>query len=1082
MSFPSANEPETTRDGVVFSTMLAFHQIERGSPLPQGLRALSWLFKAVIFSTTSMGEIRFKYAAEVGEEDVVRNRGLQKDLLQAWNDQKFDGIRRRIRIGEIQLPKLKPEKSKEAETGSAPKPGKNEYKRDAQPTKRALRRAWNLPYKLLYHEALYSNSNNMNRKEDYSNTVSIIQSSGTGKSRMVDEQAKLVFTIPFNLRAAEDDKSMAYPPPDAGVRKCLSARGQETYDQVKGLYFLFLARVFFETRKTVDESFGFGHSHQDLAQLWRSHLRGSGNRKALYHNVTESDGESFELHAEVDAKLEKAEAARGEAKKGKAAKKDVKQAKPTQEEAKEAKTQDKKTDKKKEKKETLFSALAASAARDQLEQLLARIPDITPAQQSSSPHHKASRGDISTSVHAPTVPSASVPNTESSQPIKLMLYFDEAHVLAQSKAPKNEDDKTLYDVLLSCLNDLRSLPMFSIFLSTNSHVAYFAPIQHLARSARARSNNAHLQAPITETPFDCHPSFPIRPNQFTLADVTTVEFMARFGRPLFWTTLEGAQKSSQEPVWNNDFTLVRDGLIDLAAIKLMGQNELKHGFEEFSREAQIAVVDVRLTLDFEPRRENVASLEATLVASHMRHVWSIPQHRQYMRSGYPSEPILAEAAARQMYIFRNNAASNAAKVPELKKKSTPVLQILQRETEKGLLDLGLRGELVARVILMDAYDRAIEREQGRKLAGSDLTPFYSQGCSVITFIEELFKENIARDILDSVPDNDDEEVSLRDAFKDAVIRFTHFAKLGDDSGITTNAMWAAFIKCVAFMGWSSQEAVDFLLPVLLRRNAPLSEAVMTSLFVQVKRQHRTTTVTKLNIDAEGLGFFPAHDKSRPYIAFVMELGVQGKAPPGTTLPVQIIANLRKSQTLSESQAVGTSESKATKLPRVPEPTKAPPTPSKVKIQKRGSSHHPVATAHPRYQFIAYGCSNTVYKGIQEHEKDIYAQLLCSRTFLQEHPRANAESLLMVRMQQPVWSRGICYQWIKDGLLNMPGEGIDFLHAKYQAIQDGNDDNAEDLGNDSGEASGEDAGEDAGEELDEDSVNEDSDDELSEHPE
>lgn len=37
-------------------------------------------------------------------------------------------------------------------------------------------------------------------KDNYRNATSIVQSSGTGKSRAVDEVAKKVFTIPFNLR------------------------------------------------------------------------------------------------------------------------------------------------------------------------------------------------------------------------------------------------------------------------------------------------------------------------------------------------------------------------------------------------------------------------------------------------------------------------------------------------------------------------------------------------------------------------------------------------------------------------------------------------------------------------------------------------------------------------------------------------------------------------------------------------------------------------------------------------------------------------------------------------------------------
>jgi nicotinamide riboside kinase len=40
----------------------------------------------------------------------------------------------------------------------------------------------------------------------YANMMTIIQSSGTGKSRLVDKLAEAVFTLPFNLRNPEEDE------------------------------------------------------------------------------------------------------------------------------------------------------------------------------------------------------------------------------------------------------------------------------------------------------------------------------------------------------------------------------------------------------------------------------------------------------------------------------------------------------------------------------------------------------------------------------------------------------------------------------------------------------------------------------------------------------------------------------------------------------------------------------------------------------------------------------------------------------------------------------------------------------------
>jgi len=68
----------------------------------------------------------------------------------------------------------------------------------------AVVRAWSKNYEGHNHERLLDNLNRMERVADYSNSVAIVQSSGSGKSRMVYEQAALVFTLSFNLRPAKE--------------------------------------------------------------------------------------------------------------------------------------------------------------------------------------------------------------------------------------------------------------------------------------------------------------------------------------------------------------------------------------------------------------------------------------------------------------------------------------------------------------------------------------------------------------------------------------------------------------------------------------------------------------------------------------------------------------------------------------------------------------------------------------------------------------------------------------------------------------------------------------------------------------
>jgi hypothetical protein len=116
--------------------------------------------------------------------------------------------------------------------------------------------------------------------------------------------------------------------------------------------------------------------------------------------------------------------------------------------------------------------------------------------------------------------------------IKLLLYFDESHCLLEANLTSETPGKTLYDVLCSRLNAFLDFPLFSIFLSTASHLGKFAPPGPYARSARIRNAPESIQAPITETPFDCAPDFLVKPSTLRFRDICSVEFMSKFGRPL----------------------------------------------------------------------------------------------------------------------------------------------------------------------------------------------------------------------------------------------------------------------------------------------------------------------------------------------------------------------------------------------------------------------------------------------------------------------------------------------------------------------------------------------------------------------
>ena len=108
----------------------------------------------------------------------------------------------------------------------------------------------------------------------------------------------------------------------------------------------------------------------------------------------------------------------------------------------------------------------------------------------------------------------------------------------------------------------------------------------------------------------------------------------------FWTLLAGAGNNKDQ---------ILPTIVDLARAKLICHHKITIRHQDLKRPAVTALLDVLLSLDFEPGRPKAHNREVELIADHMRIVFSVPEHREYLLSGYPSEPLLAEAAARQMH-------------------------------------------------------------------------------------------------------------------------------------------------------------------------------------------------------------------------------------------------------------------------------------------------------------------------------------------------------------------------------------------------------------------------------------------------
>jgi hypothetical protein len=130
-------------------------------------------------------------------------------------------------------------------------------------------------------------------------------------------------------------------------------------------------------------------------------------------------------------------------------------------------------------------------------------------------------------------------------------------------------------------------------------------------------------------------------------------------------------------------------VMELASAKIVASHAIDSSYDTFPRVACMAVLNVQLSLDYEPHHEQVQIEEAGLVESHMRIAYSIPNDHEYLRSGYPSEPLLAEASARQLWKWRMQD-------PFI------VVNTLHNILDTGLLDRKELGELTGCHLLLDA--------------------------------------------------------------------------------------------------------------------------------------------------------------------------------------------------------------------------------------------------------------------------------------------------------------------------------------------------------------------------------------------
>ena len=345
--------------------------------------------------------------------------------------------------------------------------------------------------------------------------------------------------------------------------------------------------------------------------------------------------------------------------------------------------------------------------------------------------------------------------------------------------------------------------------------------------------------------------------------------------------------------------------------------------------AVLAVLDQRLYLTYDRRRPSACVIEGAQVSKHMRLIHVAPAHDGFVYSGYFSEPFLAEAGAHALSAWRKDYNKVA-------------VETLAHGMEAVLSTQDDAGELVGRLILMLAYDHAVESFTKPVANPQPHPPHFSEGVDVEAFLRSLISKEHVENVLSSKPIDlpsssgsaSDLDLPLRKAFSNASVRFTHFIQTTDD--VHVDLARTALCRSAAIICKHIQEAVDLVIPVVLNRNSRMVKEEITAIFIKCKLQAGCSSPT-LDIDLDSIRFFGPGRV--PYIVVTMDLG-------------------------KDHEEVEYSPARP--------------------IWSTKEAPNTLDDTHPRYPIAIRGCSNRVYAVIDSGEEALYKKLL-GNGMLSEQP-------------------------------------------------------------------------------------------------
>jgi len=193
---------------------------------------------------------------------------------------------------------------------------------------------------------------------------------------------------------------------------------------------------------------------------------------------------------------------------------------------------------------------------------------------------------------------------------------------------------------------------------------------------------------------------------------------------------------------------------------------LAQTFDPKSKDQVLAVLGQRFILDICLGHVNAIATLDTAVSSHLRYCIETTDDRSWSFTRYPSEPFLSHVAADTLH-----GASSPQSI------CGTALQTLRDIVVSGLVEKGLRGELVCRLLLLLSKDVMGTR---RALSDSNSDLFFCRSVPLLHWMESIFGD--FREHIYPPTDRDAVYSKIKEDFAGATVNLSHFIAM--DSNIT----------------------------------------------------------------------------------------------------------------------------------------------------------------------------------------------------------------------------------------------------------------------------------------------------------